>query len=136
MTWLQQKNLIKARGFTLIELLIAGILLSFVMSTVTLAMSQLAKAKKISQERLLAFSRADAALEALRRDVISILRRDDLFFTRFFITNSEPYETDAGFFSQDEVLLFTSDLRSIKTVDYNGEGIEHEAQWRIENGLR
>ena len=121
------------RGFTLIELLIAGILLSFVMTTVTLAMSQLAKTKKISQERLLAYSRADSALESLRRDVISVLRRDDLFFSRFLITNSEPLETEAGFYSQDELLLFTSDLRAIKSVDYNGEGVEHEVQWRIEN---
>ncbi|TDJ57100.1 MAG: prepilin-type N-terminal cleavage/methylation domain-containing protein, partial [Planctomycetota bacterium] len=74
------------RGFTLVELMVAALMTAFVMSAVTMSLSQLSRAKAGGREQLAAHLRADAALNAVRRDVISVLRDQDLFWTRLLLT--------------------------------------------------
>ena len=106
------------RGFTLLELLVAGVMASVVLGGVTMSLSQLGLSKSISRQRLDAYSRCDTALRTIRRDIISVLRRDDLFDTRLKITD------DAGRFDgrevdRDEILLFNHSLRANKEIDFN-----------------
>ncbi len=120
------------RGFTLLELLVAGVMASVVLGGVTMSLSQLGLSKSISRQRLDAYSRCDTALRTIRRDIISVLRRDDLFDTRLKITD------DAGRFDgrevdRDEILLFNHSLRANKEIDFNGEGVEYETQFRIDD---
>ena len=75
------------RGFTLIELMVAGIMASILLGGVTTSLSQLGSAKSISRHRLEAFSRCDTAIRTIRKDLISVLRRDDLFDTRILISD-------------------------------------------------
>lgn len=120
------------RGFTLLELLVAGVMASVVLGGVTMSLSQLGLSKSISRQRLDAFSRCDTALRTIRRDVISVLRRDDLFDTRLRIINdSSNYE--GRLVDRDELLLFNSSLRANKEIDFNGEGLEYETQFRIDD---
>ena len=118
------------RGFTLLELMVAGVMASIVLGGVTVSLSQLGSAKSISRQRLDAFSRCDTALRTIRRDVISVLRRDDLFDSRLLIIDDtarfEGREVD-----RDGLLLFNNSLRANKDIDFNGEGIESETQYRI-----
>ena len=120
------------RGFTLIELLVASMMAVIVLGGITTSLSQLGSAKSISRQRLEAFSRCDAALHTLRKDVISILRRDDLFDTRLLITN-ETGKFQSQNVSKDELLLFNGNLRANKEIDFNGEGLEYETQFRLED---
>jgi type II secretory pathway component PulJ len=121
------------RGFTLIELLVAGIMATIVLGGITISLSQLGSAKAISRQRLEAFSRCDAALRTIRKETITVLRRGDLFDTRILISDlSSRY---GGMQVQrDELLVFNSNLRANKEIDFNGEGLEYESQFRIEDG--
>ncbi len=119
------------RGFTLIELLVAGVMASIVLGGVTTSLSQLGSAKSISRDRLDATSRADTALRTLRRDVISTLRRDDLFDTRLLIVD-DTGRIGRMTVDRDELLLFNGNLRANKEIDFNGEGLEYETQFRID----
>ena len=120
------------RGFTLLELMIAGVMAAVVLGGVTVSLSQLGLSKAISRQRLDAFSRCDTALRTIRRDIISVLRRDDLFDTRLkIIDNTSRFngrEVD-----RDELLVFNSSLRANKEIDFNGEGVEYETQYRIDD---
>jgi type II secretion system protein J len=120
------------RGFTLLELLIAGVMTSVVLGGVTMSLSQLGLSKSISRQRLDAFSRCDTALRTIRRDIISVLRRDDLFDTRLRILN-DTSNFEGRLVDRDELLLFNSSLRANKEIDFNGEGIEYETQYRIDD---
>ncbi|MDP6602442.1 MAG: prepilin-type N-terminal cleavage/methylation domain-containing protein [Phycisphaerales bacterium] len=119
------------RGFTFIELLVAGVMASIVLGGVTTSLSQLGSAKLISRDRLDATSRADTALRTLRRDVISTLRRDDLFDTRLLIVD-DTGRIGRTTVDRDELLLFNGTLRANKEIDFNGEGLEYETQFRID----
>jgi type II secretion system protein J len=120
------------RGFTLLELLVAGVMASVVLGSVTICLSQLGLSKSISRQRLDAYSRCDTALRTIRRDIISVLRRDDLFDTRLrIIDNSSNFE--GRVVNRDELLLFNSSLRANKEIDFNGEGTEYETQFRIDD---
>ena len=119
------------RGFTLVELMVAALMTVFVLSAVTMSLSQLSRAKAGSREQLAAHLRADAALNAVRRDVISVLRDQDLFWTRLLLTDhsvSSPY----GQMDRDEILVFNAQLRPIRDLDFIGDGAEFEAHLRIE----
>ncbi len=119
------------RGFTLIELMVAGMMAAILLGGVTTSLSQLGSAKSISRHRLEAFSRCDAALRIIRKDIISVLRRDDLFDTRVLISDFSG-RFDGQHVHQDELLVFNGNLRANKEIDFNGEGLEYESQFRLE----
>ena len=119
------------RGFTIVELLIAGVIAAMVFSVLAVSMTQVVQAKNISKERLDAYMRANVALKSLRRDMISTLRRDDLFYTRLVLEDFTK-DTPQGELNQDEVLLFNHRLRASREIDYNGEGVEYETAYRID----
>ena len=106
----------------------AGLIASLVIGAVATALSQLGDAKRISRQRHAAFLRANAALEAMRRDVVSVIRSDDLFYTRLLV-----YSGSGAGFDRDEIVVFTTRLRAVRNIDnFNGEGVEYETQYRIE----
>ncbi len=118
-------------GFTLVELMVAALMTAFVLGAVSMSLSQLSRAKSGSRAQLAAYLRADAALNAVRRDVVSVLRDQDLFWTRLLLTDhsiSSPY----GQMDRDEILVFNSQLRPIRDLDFIGDGAEFEAHLRIE----
>ncbi len=119
------------RGFTLLELLVAGLITAFVTSAVGLSLRQLVGTKGATKERLEAHLRADAALSAMRRDLASALRREDLFYTRLLITDGAA-PSPLGYLERDEILVFNNCLRPTRHVDFIGEGTEFETQYRIE----
>ena len=119
------------RGFTLIELLVAGMMATIVLGGITFSLAQLGSAKAISRQRLEAFSRCDMAIRTIRKDVITTLRRGDLFYTRLLISDSTSrFQGEA--LDSDELLVFDGTLRANKEIDFNGEGMEYETQFRIE----
>ena len=73
------------RGFTLVELLLAGMIAAMVLVTVVVTLSQIGRAREVSRARLLAHLRADAALDAIRGDLTSVLRDADLFHSRVLL---------------------------------------------------
>jgi len=119
------------RGFTIIELMVAGMMATIVLGGITISLSQLGSAKAISRQRLEAFSRCDTAIRTLRRDVITTLRRGDLFHTRLLITDA-THRFQGDIVNQDELLVFDGELRANKEIDFNGEGMEYETQFRLE----
>lgn len=120
------------RGFTIVELMLAGVIAAMVLGALTISMSQIIQSKNISHERLDAHVRADLALRNLRRDLISTLRRDDLFFTRLLIKD-DALNTPVGELDRDQLLVFNHRLRASREIDYNGEGVEYETAYRIDN---
>lgn len=120
------------RGFTLVELIVAGVITAFVLGSVAMSMSQLAKAKNTAKLRFDAHLRADAALNAIRREVVSVLRRDDLFYTRLLILNdADSVRSRDEYFERDGILVFNTRLRALRDIDFNGEGFEYETQFRV-----
>ncbi|MDP7008997.1 MAG: prepilin-type N-terminal cleavage/methylation domain-containing protein [Phycisphaerales bacterium] len=120
------------RGFTLLELMIAGLMATIVLGGVTVSLAQLGLSKSISRQRLDAYSRCDTALRTIRKDIISVLRRDDLFDTRVhIIDDTSRYEGKDV--HRDELLIFIHSLRANKEIDFNGEGVEYETQYRIDD---
>ena len=119
-------------GFTLVELMVAGLVAAMLLGTISTSLGSLANAKSVVRLRANAFARADAALESIRRDVISVLRRDDLFQTQLLLVDNFE-RTAAGEMARDELLLFNLRLRDIRQSDYAGEGAEYETQYRIED---
>ena len=117
-------------GFTLIELLLAGMITSFVLGSLTISMTQMAKARNASRERLEAFRRAEAALNTLRSDIVSVIRADDLFYTRLLILD-DSIRGPAGTFDNDELLLFSNRVRQVRNIAFVGEGQEYETHYRI-----
>lgn len=120
------------RSFTLVELIVAGVITSFIMGTISMSLANLARSKISSRLRLEAHLRADSALEIMRRDIVSIIRSDDLFWTRFYLTDSYA-DTPAGRMDRDELLFFNNRLRPVRSSEYQGEGSEYETQYRIED---
>ena len=58
------------RGFTLIELIIAGTIAAMIAGTLAASFSNLGNARESARRRLDAAVRADAALEAMRREIV------------------------------------------------------------------
>jgi type II secretion system protein J len=131
-----KKHLIasRRRGFTLIELVLAGVISALVLLTVVSTLSQVGRARAISQVRLQAFLRADAALNSVRRDLAAILRDSDLFNTRVMLYDgSKTVRRDGRMdLDRDEILIFNTRLEPLGAIDYNGEGGEYETQYRID----
>ncbi|MEM7228103.1 MAG: prepilin-type N-terminal cleavage/methylation domain-containing protein [Planctomycetota bacterium] len=125
----QRRNL---RSFTLVEVVIAAVIAAFLMGTITLSMSNLGRVKNSSKHRFAALMRADTALNALRRDAATATRANDLFYSRVLIT-SNVYRAQSGEeYRRDELLIFNTSLMNIRAIDYSGEGLEYETQFRIE----
>ena len=120
------------RGFTLIELVVAGTVAALVLGAVTFSLSQVGRARLIATERTEAFQRAGTALENLRRDVAAVMRADDLFLCRFLLATDEPSVRNGGN-DRSDLLLFCTSLRAMRPIEYQGEGQEYEAQFRIED---
>ena len=120
------------RGFTLIEVMVAGIITAFLLGSVSMSLSQVTKAKVVANQRLAAHQRADAALDSLRREIASVIRSDDLFWTRLLIED-DGFSSRLGRLDRDEILLFSTRFRPIHPVDFSGEGMEYESQFRIED---
>ena len=119
------------RGFTIIELVVAIIIAAIISGAVASSLSQLSRARDVSRIRMTASRRATDALESIRRDVQSTLRSDDLFDTRLRLA-PEVARTSIGEVDRDQLLLFATRLRPIRSIDYSGEGSEYETQYRIE----
>jgi type II secretion system protein J len=123
------------RGFTLVELILAGAIAALVLITVVTTLSQVGRARTISRARLLAHLRADAALDAIRRDLTSVIRDADLFHARVLLLDGSTVGVvgrDRMDFARDEVLVFNGRLEPLGEIDYNGEGGEYETQYRID----
>ncbi len=119
------------RGFTLVELLVAGLITTFIVGTISVSLGQVSNAKSSSRKQLESYLRADAALSAIRRDIATTLRRADLFWTRLMLIDG-TVSSPLGHLDSDEILVFDMRLRPTRTVDYIGEGMEYETQYRIE----
>ncbi|MBT7351827.1 MAG: hypothetical protein HN811_05145, partial [Phycisphaerae bacterium] len=76
------------RGFTMIEFLLAGVLLAGILLAMGVAIQQVAKSRNSTRARIDAHLRADSAIRMVRRDLISLLRRDDLYYTRVLLESS------------------------------------------------
>ena len=119
------------RGFTLIELLVAGIIGALLLGSISMTLANLGRSKASSSERLKAYLRADTALNTVRRDIASIIRADDLFYTRLLLSDSKV-KLDGEEIDRDELLIFTNRLKPLRDISYKGEGIEYETQFRIQ----
>ncbi len=119
------------RGFTMVEFLLAGVLLAAVLVAMGVAMQQVVKSKNATRDRIDAHLRADAALRMIRRDLASILRREDLFYTRFLLLDADSTR-DGETVARDEVLLFNNRLRATRDITYNGDGLEFETHYRVQ----
>lgn len=121
-----------AAGFTLIELIAAITVSGIVIATVATALSRITKTRDVARTRLDAVTRANAALDAIRRDLAATIREGDLFYTRILLTNAEGF-TRYGMFDRDEILVYNNRLRPLRRDEYQGEGSEYESQYRIED---
>jgi type II secretion system protein J len=122
-------------GFTLVELILAGAIAALVLITVVTTLSQVGRARTISRARLQAHLRADAALDAVRRDLTSVLRDADLFHSRVLLYDGSTMAVVGRTrmdLDRDEVLVFNGRLEPLGEIDYNGEGGEYETQYRID----
>jgi hypothetical protein len=115
-----------------VELLVAGVMTAFVLGAVSTCLSQLSDARTSSRMNLEAHLRADAALSALRGNIVSVLRDPDLFYTRLLLFDGSA-RTPLGHVDRDEILVFNTRLRPIRDLDFMGDGAEFETQFRIED---
>ncbi len=127
---IRRQQRVARRGFTLVEIIVAGIIMALLFAAITVSMGQVISSRNISKNRMEAFVRADAAMQSIRSDIASILRRNDLFQTWLKIED-DTYRLDGTELNQDWILLFNNHLRAIRGIDYNGEGIEYESSWQI-----
>lgn len=121
----------KRGAFTLVEVLIAAVVAAFVLGSLSVTMAQLGRLKNTTKLRLDAHLRAEAAISAIRRDLISVVRHDDLFWTRLLIRQGNAM-TPIGELARDEVLVFNTRLSAIQDLDFHGEGMQYETQYRID----
>lgn len=118
------------RGFTIAELLVALLVAAIVLVTISTSLNRIGYGRELAHARLAANQRAVDALEAIRRDLNSALRHDDLFLTRLAIAEG-PGLSRHGAIERGELLLFTTRLNPVREIVYSGEGIEYETQYRI-----
>ena len=120
------------RGFTMLEFILAGILLAMVLVAMGMAMQQVVKARNATRGRVDAHLRADAALRMIRRDLVSLLRREDLFYTRVLLTDNWVVR-EGEQVSRDEILVFNNRMQATRDLQYNGDGMEFETHYRVED---
>ena len=129
----QANHLIRGRNrraFTLVELVIAGIAGLLVVAAVTSALFQSARARSTTKSRLVAYARANSALDLVRGEVASTMRRSDLFETRVLLYD-DVTTTEIGELDRDELLIFNVSLRALRPIEYEGEGQEYESHFRV-----
>lgn len=117
-------------GFTLVELIVSGMVAALVLGAITMALFQSSRARETTATRLAACTRASAALDLVRREVASIMRRSDLFETRVLLFDDRITTTE-GDFDRDELLVFNTSLRPTRPNEYSGEGQEYESHFRV-----
>ena len=105
---------------------------AIVIVTVSTALSRISRTRDVARTRLEAVTRANAALDAIRRDIASVVRDGDLFYTRVLLKDSTSF-TQYGQLDQDQVLVYNNRLRPMNRDEYAGEGGEYESQYRIED---
>jgi type II secretion system protein J len=120
-----------ARGFTVIELVIAIAVGAIVVVTIGSVLSRVSQTRDVARTQLDAVSRANAALDALRTDLVSVVRDEDLYNTRVLLLDGTGY-SPIGPADRDEVLVYNNRLRPMKRDDYQGEGGEYESQYRLD----
>jgi type II secretion system protein J len=120
------------RGFTMIEFLLAGVLLAGILLAMGVAIQQVAKSRNSTRGRIDAYLRADSAIRMVRRDLVSILRRDDLYYTRVLLKSSTA-SIDGLDVDRDEIIVFNNRLQATRNIQYNGDGLEFETHYRIED---
>jgi len=119
-----------SRGFTLVELIIAVTITAFVLGVLWTTVGNMSRARNISRARMLAHLRADTALNTIRRDVASVLRSDDLYWTMLRIENGGGVRNGLSV-DRDDLLLFSSRFVPTRPLMAQGEGLEYETQYRI-----
>jgi type II secretion system protein J len=118
-------------GFTLIELIVAGAISVIVVGAITVSLSKIGRGREVANRRLDAHLRATSALDAVRRDLASVMRSSDLFETRLLIVDGAD-SSRYGDLDRDELLVFSNRLGAVRPGDkYQGEGNEYETQVRI-----
>ncbi len=117
-------------AFTLVEMVVASIIVAFVLGAVSLSLAQVGKARNSTRIRLQAFLRAQNALDAIRKDIASTVRDSDLFNCRVVLTNDTSFNGGTDY-ERDDLLLFSDRLRAIHALNYSGEGLEYETQYRV-----
>jgi type II secretion system protein J len=122
----------RARGFTVIELVIAISVAAIVIVSIGAVLSRVARARDIARNQLDAVSRASTALDAIRSDLASVIRDEDLFYTRVMLLDGTGYST-VGPADRDEVLVYNNRLRPMRRDEYQGEGGEYESQYRLDS---
>lgn len=120
------------RAFTIIELVVAIVVSAIVIATVATALSRISRTRDVARTRLEAATRANSAIDAIRRDLASLVRDGDLFFSRVLISDATDF-TRYGALDRDEILVFNNRLRPMQRDAYAGEGGEYESQYRIED---
>lgn len=120
------------RGFTVVELVIAIAVSAVVVVTIGTVLSRISRGRDAARLRLDAVTRANAALENVRRDLASVVRDGDLFNTRILLLDGMTV-TPYGTMDRDEVLVYNNRLRPLRRDDYAGEGGEYESQYRVED---
>ncbi|MDA0803223.1 MAG: hypothetical protein O2819_05645, partial [Planctomycetota bacterium] len=120
------------RGFTLAELLVAGLVAIIVLGAITIAMSQMGRAREVAAVRSTASVRAHVAVERLRKEVAGLVRSDDLFDTRVVII-PDSFDTPLGELDRDDLLVFNTVLRPLTDERFGGQGQEYETQVRVED---
>ena len=121
-----------SRGFTLVELVVAGTVAAMLLSAITFSLSQLGRARGLARDRAEAFQRAATALEAVRREVAAVVRSEELFDTRVLIASPQSLGMREGLLRSD-LLVFSNSMRSMRAIEYQGEGREYETHFRIED---
>jgi hypothetical protein len=86
-----------------VELMVAGVMAAFVLGAVSLCLAQLSDAKTSSRMSL----------------------------TRLLLFDGST-NTPLGRVDRDEILIFNTQLRPIRNLDFMGDGIEFESHFRIE----
>jgi len=118
------------RGFTLAELVVALVVIALVLTAVTTSISRIGRSRDVVRVRIAAHQRAIDALEALRRDIASTIRHEDLFYCRV-VLNGSSIRSRVGELDRSEMLLFNTRLDPVREILYNGEGLEYEVQYRV-----
>ena len=120
------------QGFTLIELVIAISVGAVVVVSIGGVLSRVSRARDIARNQLDAVSRANTALDAIRTDLASVIRVEDLYHTRLMLLDGTGY-SPLGAADRDEVLVYNNRLRPMRRDEYQGEGGEYESQYRLDS---
>lgn len=125
MTCLRRPSLQRSRrGFTLVELLVGALVTALIAAATTAALSQMVRARSTSLARQQAWSRAESATARIARDVIGVVRDEELYFTRVAIADGPAGGTD-------ELLLLCRSMRRVRGFPESPEGPDFEVQYRV-----